>query len=67
MPDGIETPSLQKLADARGSFAHTMAKNAMYGEYKKAKKSLAPEEARKLSEDCLVICEKIKNQALARW
>jgi hypothetical protein len=67
VPDGLEIESVRKLADARGSFAHTVAKKAMYGEYKKANKSLAPEEAQKISEDCLKVCEMIKTQALARW
>lgn len=60
---GPEMGSLLKLADARGTFAHTIAKSAKYGEYKKAHKVLTPEEARDAVKDCLEICEKIKEQA----
>lgn len=42
MPTGPGMASLKKLADARGSFAHTMAKLAQYGDYKKANKILIP-------------------------
>jgi hypothetical protein len=67
VPEGLEIESVRKLADARGSFAHTMAKKAMYGEYKKANKSLAPEEAREIAKDCLVVCRKIKDQSQVLW
>jgi len=60
LPSGAEVDSLKVFADARGSFAHTMAKRAMYGEYRKAKKVLTPEAALAAAKDCLTICEDIK-------
>jgi hypothetical protein len=65
VPDGAELGSLQKLVEARGTFAHTMAKSAKYGDYKKASKVLSPEEARDAVDDCLAICGRIKEQANA--
>lgn len=38
--DGPELDSLRTLADARGTFAHTMARSAKYGDYKAAHKIL---------------------------
>lgn len=65
IPTGPELDSLQKLADARGTFAHSRGKSAQYGEYKKATKVLPPEEAAQIVIDCLSICRKIKEQAAA--
>jgi hypothetical protein len=67
MPAGPEMLSLKKLADARGSFAHTMAKLAHYGEYKKATKAFTPEEAVGSATDCLKICSDIRDRAKTVW
>lgn len=64
VPEGPQLDSLRTLSDARGTFAHSMAKSAKYGEYKKANKVLTPEEARDAVADCLSICERIKDQAV---
>lgn len=63
MPSTSETASLKKLAEARGSFAHTMSKLARYGDYKRANKVLTPEEAWESARDCLKICETITEKA----
>lgn len=73
-PVGINTPndeikmsSVRKLADARGSFAHSTAKNAMYGEYRKAKTPLTPEDASAIVNDCIDLCGLIRDSAKRRW
>lgn len=72
-PIGINVPvedkmlSVKKLADARGTFAHTMAKTAMYGDYKKANKVMTPEEAKEIVEDCLSMCSEIRERAKNIW
>lgn len=65
--DELKLSSVHKLASARGSFAHAKAKNAIYGEYKKATTSLSPEDAKKIVSDCLQICDGIRNSANNRW
>jgi hypothetical protein len=67
LPSGPELNSLKKLADARGSFAHTMALDAKYGEYKKANKVLTPEEAQSIATDCLNMCKDILQRTNAIW
>lgn len=65
MPNGPEMESLKKLAEARGSFAHTMAKLAKYGGYKRANRVLTPEEVSNAAGDCLKLCEDLKDRANA--
>jgi len=67
MPQGPETESLKKLAEARGSFAHTMAKLAKYGGYKRANRVLTPEEVAQAADDCRAICDEIRRRAKAVW
>lgn len=67
MPRGPEMESLKKLAEARGSFAHTMAKLAHYGAYKRAKRPLTPEEVAVAAEDCRAICDTLRTRAKAVW
>lgn len=69
-PVGLNVPadepklnSVSKLASARGSFAHTRSKNAMYGDYKRANTPLSPEDAKNYVSDCLHICEMIRDSA----
>mgnify|MGYP003349265807 CR=1 FL=1 len=57
----------KKLAEARGSFAHEMAKLARYGSYKRAKRPLTPEEAAQAADDCKTICDGLRNRAKAIW
>jgi hypothetical protein len=65
--DEVKLNSVSKLASARGSFAHTRSKDAMYGEYKRAKTPLSPEDAKNYVSDCLHICEMIRDSANQRW
>ena len=67
VPRGPEMESLRKLAEARGSFAHEMAKLARYGAYKRAKLPLTPEEVAEAAEDCRTICDGLRNRAKAIW
>ena len=67
MPHGPEIESIKKLTDARGSFAHTMAKLAKYGGYRRAHRVLTPEEAAKLAEDCQRICDDLRTRAKEVW
>lgn len=67
MPRGPEMESLKKLAEARGSFAHTMAKLAHYGAYKRAKRPLTPEEVAGAADDCRAICATLRDRAKAVW
>lgn len=67
MPRGPEMTSLKKLAEARGSFAHTMARLARYGGYKRANRILTPEEAAEAAEDCRKICDNMRMRAKAVW
>ncbi len=63
-PSGTILESLRLLTDARGSFAHTRARHAMFGEYKKATRILTPEEAVSAAKDCVEICKQILERAL---
>lgn len=65
--DILKLDSVSKLASARGSFAHRKSKNAMYGDYRSATRPLAPEDARKIVEDCLMVCSAIRDSANSRW
>jgi RiboL-PSP-HEPN len=63
-PVGVDIPdtvklmeSLRELADARGSYAHSQAKQAMYGQWKRAKRSMEPERAKAAVLDCIELCE----------
>ena len=67
MPRGPQMESLKKLAEARGSFAHEMAKLAKYGAYKRAKRPLTPEEVAEAAEDCRAICDDLRTRAKAIW
>ncbi|MEJ7934962.1 hypothetical protein WG907_11895 [Sphingobium sp. AN558] len=67
MPRGPEMESVKKLAEARGSFAHTMAKLAHYGAYKRAKRLLTPEEVAVAADDCRAICVTLRDRAKAIW
>lgn len=67
IPKDVKIDSLKKLSRARGSFAHTMAKHAYYGEYKKAKHVMTPEEAEKIVSDCLSIASDICKNIQLRW
>jgi hypothetical protein len=67
VPSGPRLVSLKKLAEARGSFAHTMAKLAQYGEHKRATKVLTPEEALGAGLDCLELCRDIKDRTKTVW
>lgn len=65
--DGPEVDAIRRLADARGSFAHTVARQAKYGEYRQlqAHKVFAPEDAKDTVDDCLKLCVKIRDQAIS--
>ncbi|WP_447904104.1 HEPN domain-containing protein [Stenotrophomonas geniculata] len=66
-PIGVDVPedpvllqSLQDLANARGSFAHTKAIEAKYGEAsapKSALKPMMPEKAEQAVRTCLLLCD----------
>jgi hypothetical protein len=65
-PIGVDIPdtpniieSLKKLTSARGSYAHSQAKHATYGAWKKLKNPMSPEDARLIVEDCLKLCRDI--------
>lgn len=64
MPVAINIPndlnllnSLNKLASERGFYAHRFLDNGVL------KRSIAPEEAKNIMEDCLLLCWEIRNQA----
>lgn len=59
------TNSLRTLADARGSYAHTSAKYAIFIDKTKAKRPMTPETARDTVNDCLELCKKISAAAIA--
>lgn len=67
MPRGPEIESVKKLAEARGSFAHTMAKLAQYGSYKRAHRVLTPEEASQAADDCRKVCDQLRTRAKEAW
>lgn len=68
-PIGVDIPadirlmaSLRELADARGSYAHSQAKRAMYGEWKRADRPMAPEKAKTAVGDCLDLCKQLAGE-----
>jgi RiboL-PSP-HEPN len=61
--DAKYTSSLRTLADARGSFAHTMAKSAFFTDSKRATKPMTPETARDVVGDCIELCLNISQDA----
>lgn len=68
-PIGIDIPnevkllaSLRDLADARGSYAHSQAQRALYGQWKQAKRPMTPEQARATVSDCVELCEKLADK-----
>ena len=74
LPVGIDIPdsvkhiaSLRDLADARGSYAHTRANRALYGQWKRAGRPMEPEKAKAAVHDCLELCDLVikKLEAIA--
>jgi hypothetical protein len=70
-PVGIDVPdearmqtALATLAEARGSFAHGAARDALYGRPHRAKRSLSPEDAKNAVDDCLLLCEKLTQRTI---
>lgn len=51
--------SLRTLADARGSFAHSVAELGIFVDRKKARHPMTPEKARDVVADCVELCKKI--------
>jgi hypothetical protein len=66
-PDDLRlTESLRTLTSARGSFAHSAAKNAEFSVGKKsgrARAALSPEDAWNAISDCVLLCEQIASAA----
>ncbi|MGH8157765.1 MAG: HEPN domain-containing protein [Rhodanobacter sp.] len=72
MPVGIDVPesvkvmeSLRELARARGSYAHSQAKQAMYGDSRRAFRPMAPEGAIVAVSDCFELCVKLAERLAA--
>lgn len=74
LPVGIDIPdsvkhiaSLKDLAEARGSYAHTRAHRALYGQWKRAGRPMEPEKAKTAVHDCLELCDLVieKLEAIA--
>lgn len=61
-PDINLKNSINKLSSERGIYAHFQK-----GERKGPRKPLSPEDAKKYVEDCLSLCEDIKNKALNKF
>lgn len=55
--------SLKELTEARGSYAHSIAKQALYGQWKRAGRPMVPESARDAVSDCLNLCKELANRA----
>lgn len=51
--------SLKELTEARGSYAHSLAKKALYGQWKRAGRPMVPESARDTVADCLKLCAEL--------
>lgn len=51
--------SLTELTEARGSYAHSLAKQALYGQWKRAGRPMVPESARDAVSDCLALCQEL--------
>lgn len=56
--------SLKELTEARGSYAHSLAKQALYGQWKRAGRPMVPESARDAVSDCLALCKELANRGL---
>lgn len=54
--------SLKELTEARGSYAHSLAKQALYGQWKRADRPMVPESARDTVADCLKLCNELANR-----
>jgi hypothetical protein len=54
--------SLKELTEARGSYAHSLAKQALYGQWKRAGRPMVPESARDAVSDCLALCKELANR-----
>lgn len=54
--------SLKELTEARGSYAHSLAKQALYGQWKRAGRPMVPESARDVVSDCLALCKELANR-----
>lgn len=54
--------SLKDLTEARGSYAHSLAKQALYGQWKRAGRPMVPESARDAVSDCLALCKELANR-----
>jgi hypothetical protein len=71
-PVGIDIPeddlqmmgSLKELTEARGSYAHTLAKRALYGQWRRAGRPMVPESARDAASDCLALCKELAKRGL---
>jgi len=57
--------SLKELAEARGSYAHSLAKKALYGQWRRAKRPMVPEAARDVVADCLKLCKELRSRVPA--
>jgi hypothetical protein len=57
--------SLKELTEARGSYAHSLAKQALYGQWKRAGRPMVPESARDAVTDCLALCKDLANRVPA--
>lgn len=58
--DDIQMMSaLRELTEARGSYAHSLAKQARYGQWKRAGRPMVPETARDTVADCLKLCDEL--------
>jgi len=57
--------SLKELAEARGSYAHSRAKQALYGQWKRAGRPMVPESARDAVTDCLSLCKELASRVPA--
>lgn len=54
--------ALKELTEARGSFAHSLAKQARYGKWKRADRPMVPESAKDTVADCLRLCQELANR-----
>jgi hypothetical protein len=54
--------SLTELSEARGSYAHKIAADALYGRSRKAQRPMTPEKAKQTVQDCLNLCREIKSR-----
>lgn len=57
--------SLRDLTEARGSYAHSLAKRAIYGQWKRAGRPMVPEAARDTVADCLKLCSELAKRVRA--